>query len=58
MASWNDKTEPTIQGLFTNRFAPKWYRGVMGVTVLMGKLVRGWGVSGGRKNDNKGNGRP
>ena len=41
-----------------NHFAPKQYRGVMGVTMVMGELVGGWGVSGGRKNDNIGNWRP
>ena len=38
MASWNDDTEWTIRGLFTNRFAPKRYRGVTGVTMVMGEL--------------------
>ena len=47
MALWNDETERTIRGLFTNRFAPKRYRGVTGVTVVMGELVWGWGVNGG-----------
>ena len=41
-----------------NRFAPKQYRGVTGVMMVMGELVGGWGVSGGRNNDNKGNGGP
>ena len=45
-------------GLFTNRFAPKRYRGVTGVTMLAGELVGVWGVSGGENNDNIGNGRP
>ena len=58
MASWNVDTERTIRGLFMNRFALKRYRGVTGVTVVMGELVGGWGVSGGRNNDNIGNGRP
>ena len=58
MESWNDETERTIQGLFTNRSTPKRYRGVTGVTMVMGELVWGWGVSGGRNNDNIGNGRP
>ena len=49
MASWNDETERMIRGLFTNRFAPKRYRGVTGVTMVMGELVWGWGVSGGEK---------
>ena len=54
MASWNDETEWTIQGYVTNRFAPKRYRGVTGVTgvtMVIGKFVWGWGVSGGRNND-------
>ena len=58
MASWNDKTKRTILGLFTNRFALKGYRGVTGVTMVMGELVWGWGVSGGRNNGNTGNVRP
>ena len=58
MASWNDETEWAIRGLFTNRFAPKRYRGVTGVTMVMGELVWGWGVSGGRNNGNIGNVRP
>ena len=41
-----------------NRFAPKQYRGFMGVTMVMGELVGGWGVSRGRNNDNIGNGGP
>ena len=57
MALWNDETKRTIRGLFTNRFAPKRYRGVTGVTMAMGELVGGWGVSGGINNDNIGNGR-
>ena len=35
MALWNDETERKIRGLFTNRFAPKRCRGVMGVTMVM-----------------------
>ena len=58
MASWNVDTEQTIQGLFMNRFSPKQYWGVTGVMMVMGELVGGWGVSGGRKNDNIGNGDP
>ena len=58
MASWNIDTEWTIQGLFMNRFAPKRYRGVAGVILVMGDLVRGWVISGGRNNDNIGNGGP
>ena len=58
MASWNVDTERMIQGLFMNRFAPKQYRGVTGVMMVMGELVGGWGVSGGIKNDNIGNGVP
>ena len=58
MALWNDETERTIRGLFTNHFATKRYRGVTGVMMVMGELVWGWGVSGGRNNDNIGNGRP
>ena len=49
MAPWNDNTERTIRGLFTNFFAPKRYRGVTGVTMVMGELVWGCGVSGGEK---------
>ena len=41
-----------------NRFAPKQYRGVTGVTMVMGELVMGWGVSRERNNDNIGNGGP
>ena len=55
MASWNVDTEQTIRGLFMNRFAPKQYRGVTGVTMVMGEPAGGWGVSGGRNNDNIGN---
>ena len=44
MASWNVDTERTIRGLFMNRFAPKKYRGVMGVTMVIGELVGGWGT--------------
>ena len=58
MTSWNDETERTIQGLFTNHFAPKRYRGVTGFMMVMGELVWCWGVSGGGNNDNIGNGRP
>ena len=58
MALWNVDTEQTIRGLFMNRFAPKQYRGVTGVTVVMVELVGGWGVSGGRNNENIGNGGP
>ena len=41
-----------------NHFAPKQYRGVTGVMMVMGELVGGWGVSRGRNNDNIGNGGP
>ena len=44
-----------------NHFAPKRYRGVTGVTgvtMVMGELVGGWGVIGGRKNENIDNVRP
>ena len=58
MVSWNDETKQTIKGLFTNCFAPKRYRGVRDVTMVMGELVWGWGVSGGRNNDYIGNVRP
>ena len=58
MASWNFDTERMIRGLFMNCFAPKRYRGVTGVMMVMGELVGGWGVSGGRNNDNIGNGSP
>ena len=58
MASWNVDTERMIRGLFMNRFAPKQYRGVTVVTMVMGELVGGWGVSEGRNNDNIGNGGP
>ena len=58
MVSWNDETERTIRGLFMNRFAPKWYRGVTGVMMVMGELVLGWGVSAGSNNGNIENGRP
>ena len=58
MASWNVDTERTIQGLFMNHFTPKQYRSVTGVTMVIRELVRGWGVSGGRDNDNIGNGGP
>ena len=58
MALWNVDTERTIQGLFMNSFAPKQYRGVTGVIKAMGELIGGWGVSGGRKNDNIGNAGP
>ena len=49
MVSWNDETERTIRGLFTNCYALKRYRGITGVTIVMGELVWGWGVRGGRK---------
>ena len=49
MASWNDETERTIRGLFMYHFAPKRYKGVTGVTMVMGDLVWGWSVSGGEK---------
>ena len=39
MALWNGETKRTIRGLFTNRFAPKQYRGVMGGMMVMGELV-------------------
>ena len=52
MAPWNDKTKRTIRGLFTNRFAPKLCRGVTGVTMVMGELVWGSSVIGGRRNGN------
>ena len=58
MASWNVDTERKIRGLFMNRFAPKQYRGVTGVTMVTVELVGSWGVSGGRNNDNIGNGWP
>ena len=58
MASWNADTERMIRGLFMNRFAPKQYKGVMGVMMVMGELVDSWGDSRGRKNDNIGNGGP
>ena len=58
MALWNVDTERAIQGLFMNRFAPKQDRGFTGVTMVMGKLVGGWGVIGGRKNENIDNVRP
>ena len=58
MASWNVDTERTIRGLFMSRFAPKKYRDVTGVMMVMVELVGGSGVSGGRKNDNTGNGGP
>ena len=58
MASWNVSTERTIRGLFMNRFAPKQYKGVTGVMMVMGELVGGWGVNRGRNNDNIGNGGP
>ena len=41
-----------------NRFVPKQYRGVTGVTIVMGELVGVWGVSRGRNNENIGNGGP
>ena len=41
-----------------NRFTPKRYRGVTGVTMVMVEVVGGWGVSGGRNNDNIGNEMP
>ena len=46
MASWDINNERTIRGLFMNRFAPKRYRGVTGVPMLMGELV-GVGASAG-----------
>ena len=58
MVLWNVDIERTIRGLFMNRFAPKHYRGVTGVTMVMGELVGGWGIRGGRNNDNIGNGGP
>ena len=58
MASWNVDTEWTIQGLFMNHFVPNRYRGVTGVTLVMGELIRGWCVRGGINNENTGNGRP
>ena len=58
MALWNVDTERTIQGLFMNRFAPKQYRDITGIMMVMGELVGGWGVSGGINNDNIGNGGP
>ena len=58
MALWNVDTEWTIRGLFMNCFSPKQYRGVTGVTMVMGEIVRGWGIIGGRNNDNIDNGGP
>ena len=49
MASCNVNTELTIRGLFTNRFAPKQYKGVTGVMMVMGKIVGGWGRPQGEK---------
>ena len=58
MASCNVDIEQTIRGLFMHRFALKKYKSVTGVMMVMGELVGGWGVGGGRNNDNIGNGGP